>query len=424
MTQTSIKPQNLPETLIWYYIIGTYGIYILGAQFFFAILLACFLTFYLLIKWWNQTEETPPEDKITFSSSSWVWLAAMLVLAVALVIAHLNFDYGVVQIVKSSLKWIPFALFPLVGHLNIRPQLIYRAVCILCLQSLILIPILYLASVVNFPGHLYTSPLAALGGASSRYEVILYATQYTGETRLHLFAPHSPALGLAGNIYFFLAQQELDQKWRCLGIAGAVAMIVSSVSRMSILCLPFVIVSVWFLTNFFRPWVQFAAGLASFLTGIFSATLINALETAREQFHEFRAGSSEVRAIVLRMTVRRWQNEAPIWGHGVIEEQGPAVAAYMPLGTHHTWYSILYTQGLVGCIALAVAFGWSLIDLLLKAQTSEQAKVGLSILLVLIPFTFGEIVHSGSYIYWPGLVILGVAFKESFLSSTPTNNWD
>ncbi|PSO82923.1 MAG: capsular biosynthesis protein [Cyanobacteria bacterium QH_9_48_43] len=407
-----MNPQNLPETLIWYYIIGTYGIYILGAQFFFAILLACFLTFYLLIKWWNQTEETPPEDKITFSSSSWVWLAAMLVLAVALVIAHLNFDYGLVQIVKSSLKWIPFALFPLVGHLNIRPQLIYRAVCILCLQSLILIPILYLASILNIPGHLYTSPLAALGGTSSRHEVILYAIENSGRTRLHLFASHSVGLGIVGNIYFFLAQQELDQKWRCLGIAGAVAMILSSVSRAAILCLPFVIVSVWLLTNFFRPWVQFAAGLASFLTGIFSATLINALETFREQFHELRAGSSEVRAIVLRMTVRRWQNEAPIWGHGVIEEQGPAVAAYMPLGTHHTWYSILYTQGLVGCIALAVAFGWSLIDLLFKAQTSKQAKVGLSILLVLFLFTFSEIIHDSAYIYWPGLVILGNAFRD------------
>jgi len=30
---TVIKPQNLEEKVVWYYIIGTYGLYFLGAQF-------------------------------------------------------------------------------------------------------------------------------------------------------------------------------------------------------------------------------------------------------------------------------------------------------------------------------------------------------------------------------------------------------
>lgn len=418
MSRNNIEPQNLPETLIWYYIIGTYGLYLLGAQFFAAILLACFLTFYLLRQWWSETEETPSQEKIIFSSSTWVWLVAMLVLALALVIGHLNFDYGVVQIVKSSLKWIPFALFPLVGHLNIRPQLIYRAVCILCLQSLILIPIFLLASLLNIPGHLYTSPLAILGGATSRYEVMLYASDI-GQTRLYLFAHHSVAIGVVGNIFFWLAQQEPSQKWRWFGMSGAIGMIIVSVSRVAILDLPFVLVSSWLLTNFFRPWIYFAAGLVSFLTGVFAPTLIKALETLKEQFRDIRPGSSEVRAGIWDMTLRRWWNEAPIWGHGVIEGRGPAAVAYMPLGTHHTWYSILYTQGLVGCIALAAALVWIFIDLVLKAQASKHAKVGLNILLALIPFTFSEIIHNISFLYWPGLIMLGISLKSNNLLLIP-----
>ncbi len=34
MSSKSIAPQNLPEAIVWYYIIGTYGIYLLGANYF------------------------------------------------------------------------------------------------------------------------------------------------------------------------------------------------------------------------------------------------------------------------------------------------------------------------------------------------------------------------------------------------------
>jgi len=237
MSRTSIKPQNLPEALVWYFVIGTYLIYLLGAQFLLAILLACFLNLYLLAKLWNQTDQTPTAERITLSFSTWVWFLGMLAIATALVIGHLNFDEGLLRIVKSSVKWLPFALLPLAGSLKIRPQLITRAVCILCLQSLILIPILYLASVLDIPSHVYTSPLAVLGGAAERYEVHWYIID-SNKARLVLFAPHCPALGLAGNLFFCITNQELNPKWRWFGMIGAVAMIIASVSRMAIVCLP------------------------------------------------------------------------------------------------------------------------------------------------------------------------------------------
>ncbi len=419
MSRITIKPQNLPESLVWYYIIGTYPIYLLGAQYVCATFLASFLTFYLLRKCWNQTEKTPLDEKITISPSAWVWIIAMLVIEVALIIGHLNFDLEISQIIKSSLTWYRnwglLALFPLIGHLNIRSKIIYRSVCILCLQSLIIISICSLAQLLKIPILSYVSPLQAFGGVIDSYRIYLFYILDENQSRLTLFAPWSPALGLIGNIYFCIAQQETNKKWRFLGMVGAVAMVFGSVSRLAIVCLPSVLVLMWILTNLVRPWVHLVAGFVSTLLGIFSSTLISSLENFNDQFNKARSGSSEIRARLGRMAQEAWWNEAPIWGHGRMQAKGPIVVAYKPIGSHHAWFGILYAHGLVGCIALAVAFLWSFIDLLIKAQINEQAKVGLSILLVLFFFTFAENIENLAYICWPGLLILGIAFKNEFI---------
>ncbi|MBE9168997.1 O-antigen ligase domain-containing protein [Pleurocapsales cyanobacterium LEGE 06147] len=417
-----MKPQNLPETLVWYYILGTYGIYYLGAQYVFAPLLGWFLTYYLLIQWWNQTEKTTPEKKITISPAVWVWIISILIIEIALIIGHLDFNLGTLQIAKSSFNWwlrtwTLLALFPLVGNLNIRPELIYRAACVLCLQSLILAGIGGLAiSILNLDELSYISPLEALGGGSEYYykvNIFGSVSDYENNTRLQLFAPWPPALGLVGNMYFLLVNQEPEKKWRLIGMIGSIVMIVSSLSRLSILSLPLSLGLVWFLTNFLNPWIQFTSGLVSFIGGIFAPNLLNLIETFKENFYKFRSGSSKVRAALARMAIERWWKEAPIWGHGLNDPRGPASLGYMPIGTHHTWFGLLFTHGLVGCMALAIAMSWSFIDLLIKAQTNQIAKVGLSIFLVIFFFSFAENIDSLAYILWPGLVILGIAYKEN-----------
>ncbi|MHC5755013.1 O-antigen ligase family protein [uncultured Nostoc sp.] len=391
----------------------------LGAQYVCATFLASFLTFYLIRKWWNQSEKTPLAEKITISPSAWVWIIAMLVIEVALIVGHLNFDLEISQILKSSFMWYRnwglLALFPLIGHINIRSKIIYRSVCIFCFQSLIIVIICTIAELLRIPIFSYVSPLKAFGGVIDSYRVYLFYVFDENEPRLQLFAPWPPALGFVANIYFCLVQQELNKKWRWLGMVGAVAMVFGSVSRSAMVCLPSVIVLTWILTNFARPWVHILAGFVSTLIGIFSSTLISYLDSFNDQFNKARSGSSEIRARLRRMAQDAWWNEAPIWGHGRMEARGSAFLAYKPIGSHHAWFGILYAQGLVGCIALAVAFLWSFIDLLIKAQTNEQAKVGLSILLIMFFFTFAENIETLAYICWPGLLILGIAFKKEFI---------
>jgi hypothetical protein len=190
-------------------------------------------------------------------------------------------------------------------------------------------------------------------------------------------------------------------------------MIVGSVSRLAIVCLPLAWFLSWLLANISRPLIQLLTGLVAFGSGFLGPTIINVMQATKDQFTSSRAGSSEVRATLGRIALYRWQNEALIWGHGTIEARGPKVTAYMPIGTHHTWFSVLYNHGLVGCLGLAIPLFWSLVELVFKSQKFQIAQVGLSIILVLIIFTLAETIDSLSYLYWPGLVILGIAFQES-----------
>jgi hypothetical protein len=412
----TIAPQNLPEKLIWYYIVGTYIVYYLGAQYLLAPLLATFLVLYLFWQWWNQTAATPLDEKITVSLSVWVWVVAILVLEVATIFSHSDFNLGLKRFIETSADWSRtwalFAFFPLVGSLKIRPPLIYRAICILCLQSLILVIFGSLANLIGIPKITYNSPLGSLplNGGEMQYEVDLIHSVIND--RLRLFAPWSPALGVTSNIYFFLVLPEQNKKWRWIGMVGAITMIVGSVSRTALICLPTVLLLEWIFTNFLRPWVQFIAGGLSFIVGIYLPTLLEFLNTLKENVRNFRAGSSKARDIVERIAVDRWWKEAPIWGHG-IAEPGPVWLKSVPIGTHHTWFGLLFTHGLVGCVAFAAALFWSFIDLLIKAQHHENARIGLKIVLVLMIFSFSEHLNGSVFVFWPGLVMLGIAFKES-----------
>ena len=420
-----MKPQNFEEKIVWYYIIGTYGWYLLGLQYTLVPVIAWSLTIYLGKKLWNQPENTPTEEKITIPFAVWVWAVSMLIMEVALIVSHIDFDLGLGKIVSSSIlfatQWALFVLFPLIGScLNIRPQLFYRAACILCLQSLVFIAICYLAMALHLPASLYTSPFRFIARDSTNfYSVSLYDLEPTfggaeaSRPRLELFTPWPPALGLVANIYFFLTYQESNKKWRLIGMVGAIAMILVSLSRLSMLCLPAVLLLVWIFTNFSKPITQITAGILSFFAGIFATAIVTFIETFRNKFDQARPASSKVRSTLGEIALDRWWQEAPLWGHG-LNEPGAKLVEGMPIGSHHTWFGLLFMKGLVGLIALVFPFLWTFLELLSKVKNSV-GRVSLSILLILFFFCFAENIDVLAYLYWPGLVMIGIAFKETVL---------
>jgi hypothetical protein len=411
-----MKPQNFEESLIWYVIIGTYGIYVLGLLFPVYSSLAWILGGYVVFKILLETKKTPESEKIRIPWITWLWGICSLITLVATYAGITDFNLGRTALLRAILGWLTstavIPLFLLSGCLNIRPKLIYRAVCILCLQSLIAIPIAYGAYAANLPGILYTSPIERLiQNGPIFYNVGFYASDYgIDNVRLFLFTPWCPALGLVSNVFFFMVLQESNKKWRYIGIVGAIAMNIVSLSRAAAVSLPLVLITMWALKNFHRPRVQITAGIASFIAGIFSYPLTNAATEFVDAFYSSRADSSRVRAALQRVGIEGWK-EAPIWGHGT-QKPGPPVLANLPIGSHHTWVGLLYTKGLVGFMALLVPVLWSFIQLLINARHSKIAETSLSILLVLLLFSVGEQIDVLGYICWPGLVIMGIAFKQ------------
>ncbi len=418
-----MEPRNLPEKLIWTYIVSIYAISYIGGLYLLAPLLAFFLTGYLVKQWWYQTDDTPPEERIRISIPTWIWVGCMSVVALVAIVGGLNFDLPLSKIVFTLVNrwyktWALLALFPLIGHLNIRPQLIYRAVCIFCIQSLIIVPI-FAACIYAFNSqdYYFLSPLSKFGGGEIFYNVRIFgAVMDGGERRLQMMAPWPPALGLMADIFFCLCLNEKNKLFRFLGMAGAALMTFSSVSRAAIICLPLVPMGVWILAKYSKPWMPFLLSGTLFGGAIFYGELKDQLEAFKLQVNQYRSGSSRAREAITQLAIDAWQNEAPIWGHGTFSENGPISVGRRGIGSHHTWYGILYAHGLMGAVALSIAFLWSFFDLLPKLTTHRHAAVGLSILGVLLAFSFIDNIDGLAYLYWPGLVILGIAFKEENLS--------
>jgi hypothetical protein len=424
-TQT-IYPENFEERVIWYSMTWTYGFYLIGGLYVLAPVIGWVLLLYLLKKWWNQSETTPEHERIRVPMAIWVWIVAMLVMEIALLMGHFDWNLGMAKTIKSSIGWAKgwalMAVFPLIGCLNIRPELIYRAASIVCLHTLIALPIVVGAYLVHLPQTLFVSPLKLVGGPGPMFfAVSLYDVSHEGGVRWYLFTPWAPALGFVANIYLLFALQEKDRLWFWIGILGSVAMVLVCKSRLALVVMVMIPFASWGLGQLARPGMLFLAGGLSVFTGMAAPKLAQLFADFMAAFRAARAESSRVRETLGRIAIDRWQSEAPVWGHGIVE-RGPHLVEYMPIGSHHTWYGLLFVKGTVGFLALAIPLAWSFIELLLKAQSSKEAQVGLAIVMLLFLYTFGENLEILAYLFWPGLVMLGIAHKQPLRNPLETSD--
>lgn len=408
-----MQPQSSDEKLIWLALVGTYGFYLLGALFVLAPVLGWVLAGRHALRWWRST----PSHPVGIPSAIWVWIICMLVMELALLVAHFDYALGIGPMIKSSVGWAKgwalLALFMVAGLLPIRMELLARASCILSAQTLLLLPLLFLAYLLHLPQELYVSPISVIGGPGPEFfSVTLYGINPdNGLPRWRLFTPWAPALGMVANIYFFLALRERDRVWRTLGIIGPIVMILVSGSRLGLLAMPIVLLLSVGLGSLQRPIMWYLAAFIASVAGLLFEPILHAIEWAEHRFTSARAESSRVRATLGRIALDRWSGEAPIWGHGTVE-RGPHIVEHMPIGSHHTWYGLLFVKGAVGFLALAVAMLWSLVVLGRHAASNADARTGLQMTLVLLLYTFGENLEILAYLYWPGVVAMGIAFRQ------------
>jgi hypothetical protein len=251
-----------------------------------------------------------------------------------------------------------------------------------------------------------------VGGPSDQFfDVSFYEVDFDGQIRQRLFTPWGPALGFVASVYFILVLGEKNTKWRWYGIVGSLFMAYICKSRLAMVSLLLTPIITNILARLSRPVLMMILGFVSAIAGMFAPQILSTFDSVMTKFTEARAASSKVRSVLKEIAGHRWETEAPIWGHGAVEA-GPHVAEFMPIGSHHTWFGLLFVKGLVGFYSLAIPMIISFFVLVIKSQRHQAARAGLGVLITIFLYTFGENLEILAYLYWPGLIVIGIAFKS------------
>ena len=424
MEAQTISPKTLEERIVWHSIRATYLFYAAGALYVVAPVLAWCLLFLLIYRYWNGHKDHVSISCEHIPLALWLWILGMVVMLVALIVGHLNFDLGIGKLIKSSIGWAKgwalLAIFPLLACLKIRPEIIYRACTHVCLHTLLLLPLFIGAWALGLPQTLYVSPLQVIGGPGPEFFALsLYEIDPgSGSPRWRLFTPWAPALGFIANIFFIFALQERDTKWKNIGISASIIMILMSASRLALVSLLVVWSAIWFISKLRTTAAPFSIAGGSVFIGLIAAPLLQTFEALWQGFRSARAGSTRVRETLARIAIDRWQNEAPVWGHGIVE-RGPHLVEYMPIGSHHSWYGLLFVKGIVGLFSLALPLLFSLVQLAWWCRRLPIARVGLAMALLMFLYTFGENLEILAYLIWPGLLLMGIAHRDISLAIKP-----
>ncbi len=352
----------------------------------------------------------------------WGWLGGMTVMLIALWLGHLDWGLGTGQTIKSSIGWAKgwalLALFPLAGAvLPIRREVLIRAQCVVGLWTLVLAPILIAAPYIGLPERIFTSPLKAVGGPGPEYFSVYFFTwdPSSWTPRWQFYAPWSPFAALLGTVMVLFALEEKDIKWRSIGIAAGAVMIFASKSRMGLVGLVACTTIPRMMPFVLRGWAwQTLAGFTASMA-VLGTTLATAATDAVAAFKGARADSTRVRETLQRIATERWQNDGYWFGHATVQPGSHAVE-YMPIGSHHTWYGLLFVKGLLGFFAFLIPFVWQFAVTLKDATLGPRGRLPLGIMMTLTLLSFGENIEIEAYLLWPALLLLGIHARETSTS--------
>ncbi len=355
-----------------------------------------------------------------------VWFVCMAGMLVVLWVGHVDYSLGTGKTIKSSIGWAKgWALFPLFifigAALRIRPEIIIRAQCVLGLQTLILLPLFILAPMLGLPEKLYTSPLRAVGGPGPEYFSVYFYTidPADGSWRWQFWTPWSPFAGLIGVVLTLCAIEERHPVWRAIGVTAGLVIVVLCKSRMSLIGIVVGFSAPRMLPLLLRSWTWMAMGALSTIMVAAGTWTVTTLGESWQAFRDLRANSTRVRDTLQSIAKERWWTEAPWFGHGSVEP-GAHVTEHMLIGTHHTWYGLLFVKGAVGAVMFAIPIILTLLMLMRLTMVSKRGRLPLGLLLGMLLFSFGENLEVLVYMLWPALIIIGSALVPEGRLAAPS----
>ncbi|MFY0615234.1 MAG: hypothetical protein JXQ99_27140 [Hyphomicrobiaceae bacterium] len=416
MGPQQIQPETVEERIVYRAIVWTWGLWLLGLLYVVGPVVGYVLLLILIGRYLGILED-PTRRPMIVPIGVALWIAGTVAMLIALIVAHLDFELGLGQLIKSGVGWAKgwalLGIFPLVGALlSVRPALLYRATGILALQTLLLAPLLWVAGLAGLPTDLYVSPLHVIGPGEEFFDVTLYFIDDTdGSLRWRFFSPWSTAAAFVASIGLLFSLYERKLSWRIVGIISALAVCWMAGSRSSIVALPVIVTAVFFAANLHRP--QTLVLLAFSVVGLILTLdlVLLAIEDSTNAFNAARAASSRVRSMLNNIGYHRWYTEAFWFGHGTVEP-GPHLVQFMAIGSHHTWYGLLFVKGIIGFIAFAVPLAWSVTELTIKSQSDRVARCALAIVLAVAMFSFADNLEIVTYLIWPGLLLIGVGLRR------------
>lgn len=415
----TLKPQNPAERIVWTALTLTWGFYAFGALYVVGPVLAWVLAalsglaLFLGPAIRADLRPTGPVPWLV-----WLWMGGMAVMLVALWVGHIDWGLGLKQTIKSSIGWAKgwalLALFPLAGAvLPIRRALLIRAQSVVGLCTLILAPVMLAAPYVGLPQSIFTSPLKAVGGPGPEYFTVYFYTidPASWTPRWQFYAPWSPFAALLGVLAVLFALEEKHRGWMAVGLGAGILMILASKSRMGLVGLVCCTIGPRMLPLVAKSWAWLILSgvMASFAT--WGVAAIEAGKAGIDGFKSARADSTRVRETLQRIAWERWQSDAVWFGHGTVKP-GPHLVEYMPIGSHHTWYGLLFVKGLTGFLALLVPLVAHLCVVIADAVHHPRGRLPLGILMTMVLLSFGENIEIEAYMLWPALIILGCHLRE------------
>jgi hypothetical protein len=412
-SQTHYKTTTEAKLIYWA-LLATYPIYAIGGLYIMGSALGWVILGIILVRSFVEDENIFRSVPIMV----WLWIIGMLVMLLSLWIAHAQWSLGIAKTIKSTAGWAKgwalIAIFPLLGSLvSIKPECIVRGVCIVCKHTAIFGFLTFLLYSLRIPGELFVSPLKILGGGGDVFfQVSLYGMNpETGTGRWQFFAPWAPAAGLLSCILIIFCLQEKDKNLRNWGVTGCFIMLLLSQSRAG-LAIFIAIVPVFLLAKQLKnPWVLITLGIFVPIVLVSGELLYELAMDSYQQVKESRPASTRVRSLLENIALQRWRAEAPIWGHGAVVSGGKVVE-FMTIGSHHTWFGLLFIKGIVGLIALALPLTLSVIYFSFYFLQNIQARAALCFLIVFCCYSCFENLEILAYLYWPALFWIGMSFKQ------------
>ncbi len=239
--------------------------------------------------------------------------------------------------------------------------------------------------------------------------------------RLVLFYPWPVVLGFAGIAVFFIAQLESNLPLRLLGSAGGLIAVLGSQGRAPILALFILLFVDAVLLRFDRRKLPLLGAAGILLLALLLPMGITPADIASagyESVNEMRPGSSMARELVNTLSIAGFL-ESPVFGKGWV---GGVITtgATMVVGTHSSFYGLLYTGGLVTFLAFLTALATTLIVLARRVGRGPIQRTGLLIMLGLALLSYGEGVYSFALPCVPLLLFVGGTLRDD---AQPAARW-